>query len=282
MTELLPDPNDRRFDIFERFVRGRVEERVLTRVRLEKLIDDLDRQELDLPSLESEARAFVAVRITVEVLKEYFKHPDYSKERARDLFRSLIDKLDRIQEERARISGETEPLRGYGTMPAICYSCHYKSKMIPGLGTTADPIATCAICGVLSCDGHGKRDRGVRRFQCVLCVPNLLTVSAAKQSQNRQIREDFPVSEAERQLLVRTIGEFLERWPEFSNLITEERPGQFYAPEPNSGRLWDLWNSVPPEAQQLIKAAILIAEQLEIRPQDLPAILASSTRRRDR
>src|SRR6266481_1675868 len=97
MAELYPGPKDRRFEIFERFVRGRVEERVLTRVRLEKLIDDLDRQELDLPGLELEAKAFLAVRITVDVLKEYFKYPDSPKERARDLFRSLIDKLDRIQ-----------------------------------------------------------------------------------------------------------------------------------------------------------------------------------------
>src|SRR6266487_6342079 len=86
MAELHPGPKYRRFDIFERFVRGRVEDHTLTRVRLEKLIDDLDRQELDLLDLEPEARAFLAVRITVEVLKEHFKYPDFPERASKGSF----------------------------------------------------------------------------------------------------------------------------------------------------------------------------------------------------
>lgn len=165
-------------------------------------------------------------------------------------------------------------------MVAICYLGDYNARVIPGRSITRDPLATCAICGVLSCDGHGKRDPNVRRFECVLCVPALLVVAAIQQSGTAQFREDFPVTEAERPFMVRSVDDLVRSWPEFASMLTQNELAAFAEPRNYNAQLLPLWNSLLPEGHQLIEAAMVIAEHLELRPQDLPTILVSFMQRK--
>jgi hypothetical protein len=157
-------------------------------------------------------------------------------------------------------------------LATICYLCDRQSGAIPGLIETRNPLATCAICGVLVCNGHGKRDPNVRRFQCVLCVPALLVASAMQHSElARQMRTTIPVAEVESWAVVHSVDELLERWPEFSDIVSGS--GQQLLELPTSHRA--LWRSLPDETQHLIDAAIVIARRLEFRREDLPPVLVS-------
>jgi hypothetical protein len=156
----------------------------------------------------------------------------------------------------------------------ICYMCDRNAGSIPNHPATGDPLATCATCGVLSCDGHGKRDPNVRRFQCVLCVPALLVAAALQQSESPALRLAAQVPLVDSQLLVQSLEEFLERWPDFTNIVTQSvRANVAALTERSDLGTRELWSSLTAEGHRLIAAAIIIAEHLELRAEDVPAVL---------
>lgn len=159
-------------------------------------------------------------------------------------------------------------------MSAHCYACNHGTGRIPGEMPVRDPHGVCRICGVLACGGHGRRDANVRRFECVVCVPSLLVASALHQRALEQTPP--PVRPAAEDVLFDSVGEFLARWPAFEesllpriNDVKREAPHRFTTQlsEP-------LWFGLPEQAQDLLAAAVAIAIDLELAPQDVPAVLA--------
>ena len=160
-------------------------------------------------------------------------------------------------------------------MNTLCYLCENGAGEIPGTLRTGDPLATCAICGVFACEGHGKRDPNVRRFQCVLCVPSLLVASATAQSQKVRGLSEFRTSERDSLLLVEDVDSFLGTWPEFSETVRSALESPLESAQLPHPRYEALWESLPSSSRDLIRAAAAIARRLDLRADELPRALVA-------
>lgn len=161
-------------------------------------------------------------------------------------------------------------------MTATCYLCDHGFGTIPGLTKSNKPEGSCKICGVFSCAGHGRRDRNVRRYECVACVPSLLVSSAVARDDRAAILFGEFRSESDPLLLVATVDEFLRRWPSFRNrLVSAMQSAEFDLSRTFTTEDTELaWHGMGEDARQLVAAAIAVARIIGAPPDELPSALA--------
>jgi len=158
-------------------------------------------------------------------------------------------------------------------MASRCYPCDHSVGPRPGSNSTGDPEGACAICGVLACQGHGRREINAAKFQCVICIPIVVAASvAATAKKSTQLAQQLSVlleGLGASAWLISTVADFVERYPEFSGITREIAVIQHDAPHAyTTNQTEPFYSSLDSEQQALLLLAILIILRLEI-PTDL-------------
>lgn len=159
-------------------------------------------------------------------------------------------------------------------MSTQCYPCVHGVKTIGGIAGTS-PLGSCAICGVFACDAHARRDAGLQRFECVICVPSLLASSAVQASVTFDVGDlleqvvPYPTT-----YLFHDLDDFFDRWPEL-RMIVDESPLRFQTPMTwRSGPQTEpIWYQLSEDGQNLWTAAVAVTVHLNIPTSLVPPLL---------
>lgn len=158
-------------------------------------------------------------------------------------------------------------------MPAACYLCVEKIGAIPGGTPDNNPVGACGICHALACIGHAKREPTRPRYECVICMSIIASVSAAMRSRTPSpITADLPTLVASvggARWLVKSVDEFFERYPEFRDwrgeIPTIRTRHAFQADDIRSFN-----DSLGEQGRDLMDLAVVMARELKIQSNLLP------------
>lgn len=171
-------------------------------------------------------------------------------------------------------------------MSAACLGCAVGAgKIAAPKFKLGDPVGCCLTCHALMCGKHGERDPGPPSFECVLCAPGLLAASAVSAATTGQPTVQGPLADlssfghgagSRGRVFYPTVQAFVDRHPEYgedlrSALLTAHwRPAP---PGPDDNPLRNAVRRLPPAALALLGAAKLLAERLELPPEQLSRAL---------
>jgi hypothetical protein len=176
---------------------------------------------------------------------------------------------------------------------AKCFGCSVRAGTIPGTTfTLGDPVGCCLTCHALMCGGHGERDPGPPRFECVLCAPGLLGASAARLSGGAARTDDERAALDELARFgghadrgghdergatgYRTLDDFVRRHPRYgADLLQQLRTTRWRASmsKPSDSALRRVVRRMSPTALELLGGAKVLVERLELPGDELSPTL---------
>jgi hypothetical protein len=152
-----------------------------------------------------------------------------------------------------------------------CYACLIKEPYLPTiLGKKNESIGNCINCHAFACGHHGFRDRGSRRFECIMCYPSLLASSAGavasltNQNLNKQVMYELIIQHYPRRFstidlefpYITSMVEFYERYPFYEELLNQELSRtRIDWNSINNQETQNTLKSFPPKAKEMLQAA---------------------------
>lgn len=155
-------------------------------------------------------------------------------------------------------------------MTTKCYHCETHAESLPNQ-VNGDPLGVCLRCHVMACRGHAVRDPHYPRWICVVCVPNLLSASAARvEGSTSVLALLFSSALLQDEGLFPNLDAFIETYPEMQ-WVHEDLEGvldavTFRLRGTRTGAMWEL---LTPEGRRMVAAAIVIVRRLRIDPREL-------------